>query len=124
MTIIKEPPHPHRCNPPRHRPRSEWRSMPAPPGLLRPEDRKRDLRVTIPTAYPTGTVWACDCGRGWIKRAGRHSGCYPSFGWDEGSWMPLPWYAFRLRRRLRTAADAAVGRLGYHRDGQCEGDGW
>lgn len=39
----------------------------------------------------------------------------------------IPWHR-RVRRavtrRARAAADAVATRLGYHRDGQCEGDGW
>lgn len=39
----------------------------------------------------------------------------------------IPWRRRARRavdRRARALADAIAGRLGYHRDGQCEGDGW
>lgn len=39
----------------------------------------------------------------------------------------IPWRRRARRamdRRARALADAVATRLGYHRDGQCEGDGW
>lgn len=39
----------------------------------------------------------------------------------------IPWRRRARRvvdRRARALTDAIAGRLGYHRDGQCEGDGW
>lgn len=98
--IVYEPSQPHRCAPPRFRPKDEWRSRPAPPGWTKPKDRARGVKLTMPTPYPVDTVWVCRCGRGWIRRAGQHYGRNPNFGHTEGSWSPLPWYAFRIRRRI------------------------
>lgn len=47
---------------------------------------------------------------------------WPAFPTPKSPWHRRARHT--LSCRLRTAADAAAGRLGYHRDGQCEGDEW
>ena len=64
----------------------------------------------------------------WIAVNGRRVMQVPEHEtWPAFPTPKSPWHRrarHTLSCRLRTAADAAAGRLGYHRDGQCEGDGW
>jgi hypothetical protein len=102
QTVIYEPSQRHHCAPPRYRPRDEWRSMPAPPGWLKSDDQDRKVRLPLPTEYRPGTVWVCECGAGWVRRAGQHYGRNPNFGHTEGAWSPVPFYAFWIHRRIAT----------------------
>jgi hypothetical protein len=97
---VFEPPTRHTCCPPDHRPKSEWRTVQPPRGWMKPEDWATAKPIPIPTQYSPGTVWVCACGRAWIRRPGQHYGRNPYFR-TEGTWGPLPWYAWRIRRRIR-----------------------
>lgn len=96
--IVIEPPNKHTCQPPEYRPKSEWRSMPPPPGWVAKKDR--GTRFTLPTPYPPGTVWVCSCGRGWTAHRGRHYSKNPNFGWGRDFWMRVSWWQFRVKRRI------------------------
>jgi hypothetical protein len=97
MTVY-EPPQPHTCRPPRHRPKNEWRTIMPPTAFLRAGATPKPMRV--PTAYPAGTVWRCGCGRAWVRRPGPHYGRNPNGGHTEGGWTPVRWYHWLLRHRV------------------------
>ena len=101
MAIVAEPAVEHRCSPPRHRPKSEWRTVNPPAAFMRPKDRSRAKPMPIPTAYAAGAVWLCSCGQGWIYRAGEHCGRNPRLGHREGDWTPVKWWNRQARRAIR-----------------------
>ena len=82
--------------------------MPLAPGWV----KSANLGLAMPTPYPSDTVWVCTCGSTWIRRPGLHYGRNPNLGHTEGYWALLPWYAFRIRRRVREYELRAV----YERD--------
>jgi hypothetical protein len=104
--IIIEPPARHVCAPPEYRPKSEWRSMPAPPGWTKGNP---GVKLTVPTPYPPGTVWVCRCGQGWVFLAGRHYGRNPNIGYTPGWWTHVSWW----QRKIKKAIAARRAELAY-----------
>lgn len=98
---------PHRCHPPRHRPKAEWQRVSPPRAMVAPKDRDRAKPMLVPTAYPAGTLWRCQCGRGWRNVLTPP----PRYGYTPGGathWVPVQWWQWRLRKRLREADLAAM----------------
>lgn len=101
MTVVEIATVKHVCQPPLNRPKDEWRRIPPPLGFMKPEDRAKAKPVPIPTSYPPGTVWLCECGRGWIARMGSHYGGHSSVRFGSDAWAPVPWWHFKVRRAIK-----------------------